>query len=174
MQDVDANQDGRVLADFWYRICPELRYFKSRDGLREAKRAFRNHRFYKRRVWALAAVVAVVCGGMSAVAIRWLVSIGLSMWLAMIINTVACAIFGSLASLFLWYRPYVRFLRHYLQGRGVAVCLKCGYNLRGLAEPRCPECGSAYNLRGLAEPRCPECGSAFDENLLTKNREYVP
>lgn len=25
---------------------------------------------------------------------------------------------------------------------------------------RCPQCG--YNLTGLAEPRCPECGAAFD------------
>ena len=31
----------------------------------------------------------------------------------------------------------------------------------------CCECG--YNLRGLTEPRCPECGTPFDEKLLRKN-----
>lgn len=28
-----------------------------------------------------------------------------------------------------------------------AVCLKCGYLLRGLTEPRCPECGRAFDPR---------------------------
>lgn len=28
----------------------------------------------------------------------------------------------------------------------------------------CPKCG--YNLKGLTEPRCPECGVPFDEKLL--------
>lgn len=26
-----------------------------------------------------------------------------------------------------------------------AVCLRCGYSLRGLETPRCPECGSAFD-----------------------------
>src|SRR5206468_900133 len=71
------------------------------------------------------------------------------------------------------------------------ICPLCEYNLRGLSEPRCPECGyrfqwaelhsgqrgslsprrlyshsgqmisCEYNLRGLSEPRCPECGYRF-------------
>lgn len=41
----------------------------------------------------------------------------------------------------------------FLAGRDVA-CPACGYNLRGLREPRCPECGEAIALRvGLVEPR---------------------
>lgn len=31
----------------------------------------------------------------------------------------------------------------------------------------CQECG--YNLKGLTEARCPECGTPFDETLLKKN-----
>jgi hypothetical protein len=31
----------------------------------------------------------------------------------------------------------------------------------------CPKCG--YNLFGLAEQRCPECGTAFDPESLRKN-----
>ncbi|MEC9372892.1 MAG: hypothetical protein VYC34_03575 [Planctomycetota bacterium] len=36
-----------------------------------------------------------------------------------------------------------RHIRMLLRKRGVAVCLRCGYDLRGLPEPdeRCPECG---------------------------------
>jgi len=28
------------------------------------------------------------------------------------------------------------------------LCGKCGYNLRGLLEPRCPECGTQFQRRG--------------------------
>lgn len=34
-------------------------------------------------------------------------------------------------------------LRSYLRARGVVVCMACGYNLHGLDQPRCPECGAA-------------------------------
>ena len=37
---------------------------------------------------------------------------------------------------------YVRRLRRKLSGR----CLACGYDLRGLAEMRCPECGRAFTF----------------------------
>ena len=33
--------------------------------------------------------------------------------------------------------------------------------------PICGPCG--YDLRGLTEPRCPECGTPFDEKLLRKH-----
>lgn len=34
---------------------------------------------------------------------------------------------------------------------------------------RCEHCG--YNLTGLTEPRCPECGTPFPRILLTSGRE---
>ena len=73
-----------------------------------------------------------------------------------------------------------------------ATCRGCGYPLRDLSEPRCPECGRAfdpydprtmrapgwfltrpytrralcrrcaYPLRDLPSPRCPECATPFD------------
>jgi hypothetical protein len=33
------------------------------------------------------------------------------------------------------------------------VCPLCGYNLRGIMEPRCPECGYRYAWRELLEPQ---------------------
>ena len=40
----------------------------------------------------------------------------------------------------------------YVRDRDVS-CPLCGYNLRGLTVPRCPECGNAFRLSvGLAEP----------------------
>ncbi len=59
------------------------------------------------------------------------------------------------------------------------LCGRCGHDLRGLHEPRCPKCGLRFNwaeavpleqltclgcgyrLYGLQEARCPECGRAF-------------
>ena len=34
-------------------------------------------------------------------------------------------------------------------GRDGVVCPTCGYNLTGLTEPRCPECGSQFTLDQL-------------------------
>ena len=38
-----------------------------------------------------------------------------------------------------------RSLRNQLNERGIRVCMKCGYDLCGLPEPRCPECGTAFD-----------------------------
>jgi hypothetical protein len=35
-------------------------------------------------------------------------------------------------------------LRKLLNSRGIPVCLGCGYDLRGLSEHRCPECGRPF------------------------------
>jgi ribosomal protein L37E len=58
-------------------------------------------------------------------------------------------------------------------------CARCGHDLRGLTEPKCPSCGlefewsqavpieqlicrkCGYHLYGLTETRCPECGQPF-------------
>jgi DNA-directed RNA polymerase subunit RPC12/RpoP len=38
-------------------------------------------------------------------------------------------------------------------------CLNCGYDLRGLPEPRCPECGEPFTRIGATRPwTCPNCG----------------
>jgi predicted RNA-binding Zn-ribbon protein involved in translation (DUF1610 family) len=44
-------------------------------------------------------------------------------------------------------------IRLALRKRKIPVCMVCGYNLTGLTEPRCPECGQPYDLS-----LCPECG----------------
>lgn len=42
-----------------------------------------------------------------------------------------------------------RRLRKYLSDHGVAICLECGYDLRGQVEPRCPECGWRVQRAGV-------------------------
>ena len=108
-------QDEPRIRKFWYRYYPELRFFKSRQELREAKDIFRKQGSLKRRGWGVVLVLAVAAAVLSAVAFRWLVSLGLSTWLALVINMAAFALFGAFVSLFLWHRPYIRFVRQYLQ-----------------------------------------------------------
>ncbi len=54
------------------------------------------------------------------------------------------------AVLILIMRHRVRlFLRQELVAQGLAICVECGYDLRGQVEPRCPECGTPFDPRLL-------------------------
>lgn len=63
------------------------------------------------------------------------------------------------AASYFFRRPYRQFIRQYLQGRGVPICLECGYDLRGQTEPRCSECGEAFDER-LLRPLAPNLEEA--------------
>jgi len=43
------------------------------------------------------------------------------------------------------YAPF----RRRRKRKKLGLCLKCGYNLRGLTEPRCPECSTPFDERLL-------------------------
>ncbi len=46
------------------------------------------------------------------------------------------------------WRPLLRdYLRKELQRQDAPLCPTCGYSLRGLVTPRCPECGRPYILK---------------------------
>ncbi len=57
------------------------------------------------------------------------------------------AMFLAFANPFIFVRlvrePMRKSLRRQMADLGVPVCVPCGYDLRGLAEARCPECGAA-------------------------------
>ncbi|HEV2292538.1 MAG TPA: hypothetical protein VGR35_01705 [Tepidisphaeraceae bacterium] len=54
------------------------------------------------------------------------------------------------ATCFLWREsPAERAERLGASGHDGVVCPTCGYNLTGLKEPRCPECGSEFTLDQL-------------------------
>ena len=42
-------------------------------------------------------------------------------------------------------------------------CPSCGYNLRMLRKPRCPECGNVYRWPALLHICCPRCDQALHE-----------
>ncbi len=55
------------------------------------------------------------------------------------------------AFLLLAFYPTITFIRGPMcrrRRRKQGHCLTCGYNLTGLTEPRCPECGTGFTLQG--------------------------
>lgn len=48
---------------------------------------------------------------------------------------------GTTISTFWQRRSAAMFLRRRLLVRGIPVCIKCGYCLRGIESDKCPECG---------------------------------
>jgi hypothetical protein len=55
--------------------------------------------------------------------------------------TVTAGILAIYAAIL--YRVTKRYLQH--RARQPGQCVECGYDLRGLSEPRCPECGTLFD-----------------------------
>jgi len=53
----------------------------------------------------------------------------------------------TVLGIYTFRRRIQRSLRQQLNARGTPVCLKCGYDLRGQVDARCPECGTPFNFR---------------------------
>lgn len=90
------------------------------------------------RVRVLHTAYLTVAATVTGVAIGWLIDWG-----------VGAALGGALwvaGTAWLWGTPEAR--RRSADGVGVP-CRKCGYDLRGLHEARCPECGTLYTLDEL-------------------------
>ncbi len=48
---------------------------------------------------------------------------------------------------FLWHTSFRDHIRSAIIARGIPICRRCGYDLTGLTEPRCPECGTPFEPR---------------------------
>jgi hypothetical protein len=145
----EPRKDKPIFAEFWYRLYPEWRYLQSREERREVKRLFGKRPRVFIQTMALVIPMALAVALMSAVVTRWLTWFGLSIQLASVINALFWAVAGGLSTVYLFHRPYIRFLRQYLQDQGVPICLKCGYDLKGQIESRCSECGQEFDPKLL-------------------------
>jgi len=130
-------------------LYPELRFLKTREARKAAQKAFGQRPKHVWKVMLGVIPISITAAAVSIAIMRMMLWLGVSIWLGTLINALIWAIFGAFAGAFFWRRPYILFLRRYLQDQGVPVCLKCGYDLRGLNDPRCPECGEAFDERLL-------------------------
>jgi hypothetical protein len=66
------------------------------------------------------------------------------------VGATSAPLLWLVATTFLWREtPAERGNRIRATGKGSVVCPACGYNLTGLREARCPECGASFTLDEL-------------------------
>ena len=99
----------------------------------------------------LAGLLAVASGGAFA-GLLATVSREIPYGIALLLGGGGVPIVWVLATVFLWREtPAERLARmSNLLGHPTVLCPFCGYNLSGLREARCPECGGSFTLEELA------------------------
>ncbi len=128
----------------FYRAYPELALFGSDAEARAVLKGFRRHLLRTRRFWLYALLASLLSCGVGPVVLFVLRSqLALPRVLEALILGGSAAAVVMIAMNHVWHRPLQTYLRRQLLERGVAVCLNCGYNLRG-STIRCPECGTAF------------------------------
>lgn len=146
-------------------LFPELDRFDSEEEARKAYRAAWKRILRRPSFWGLAFLFSVVAPVAASLLLRSVggwpgMSTGVSS------GVTAGVVSAFLAGTYNWVLrgPLRRYLRERLVEQGVPVCLKCGYDLRGQTEPRCPECGEACDsaLIGI-EPGTGQSGAASSE-----------
>ena len=128
------------------RLFPELSLFKTEKERKVA--------FWKARgtpstyIWFAAGIAPMILLG--HLLIRFL-SRFMSPFIVMIpLGLFLGLVFGCLV-LRLSRKAVRRRLRGLIVEAGIPICIKCGYDLRGQVESRCPECGSSFDA-GLVNP----------------------
>jgi hypothetical protein len=103
------------------------------------------------RLWATfwACIIAAAIGIVLGVGIALVVTYNEAM-LGTMLGGLAGAIVWMIATIVVWREtPAERGARLARAGADTLVCPACGYNLTGLRESRCPECGAAFTLNEL-------------------------
>lgn len=139
------------------KMYPELERYETSDAAKAAWRAAWWRVLRTLRFWAIGIVligVAPASISLFIVYARRLLSIPIPpvLWGGLIGGVIGG--FMGLGFQLAFRTPVRRSLREDLVCKGVPICVNCGYDLRGLEEPRCPECGEAFDpaLTAIARP----------------------
>ncbi len=137
-----------------YRLYPELARFASDEDRAAAFEAFSQgltHRRSFRLLFLLSVLFVSGVGREAREAIERVMPTEFAVFLDHPLGgwfrLALMCICGLLGVEYLWYRPRRQHLRRWLADRGVPICLRCGYDLSGQVEPRCPECGEPCDSR---------------------------
>jgi len=111
-------------------------------------------RWTRSRVWntALAGLLALAGGGALAVAVVVVSRSQIPTGIALLLGGGTVPIVWVLATVLLWRETSGERVARMsnLVSNPTVVCPFCGYNLSGLREARCPECGATFTLDALA------------------------
>jgi hypothetical protein len=101
---------------------------------------------YRRRIGSALLVIAALAAGL---VIALLLS-GIEESIGAIFASIVTPILWLIGTVFLWKETRAeRAARITATTRDAVTCTVCGYNLTGLNEARCPECGSKFTLNEL-------------------------
>ena len=133
-----------------FKLYPELQHFETREEAARVLKVWHERLMISPKFW-LALIGYTVVVGLTVT----LVVFYLRPWFGFssgIFGAIVCAATGgtSMAAItWLWRRQCRRFLRAELISRGVPVCVRCCYDLRGQDVPRCPECGTSFDPKSI-------------------------
>jgi len=86
----------------------------------------------------------------------WPARSGIAHSLAMFALVMSMLVVGSVAREIVLHRQYAQAVRRLLNERGIATCVRCGYDLRSQTGSPCPECGNTFDPALLkTEPKAP-------------------
>ncbi len=132
------------------RLYPELSLVEDRDERHRIFKTAERKLFTNWRAWVVALPVTTVVilllheGRLILQSTKYIAP-----WMALIVFLFAVLAYISFVSTFVFVKPMRRSIRKQLLDRGIPVCCNCGYYLRGLPEPRCPECGASFDEKLL-------------------------
>jgi hypothetical protein len=107
-------------------------------------------RWTEARIWKTAGatvvsmLVGVIAAAFGALAIR-----GIPIQICMMFGGGLVPIVWVLLTVLLWRETAAERVQRLSRAGGGVLCPLCGYNLAGLTEARCPECGSRFTLEQL-------------------------
>lgn len=134
------------------RRFPELRCLASDEERKEAVAAYyrRPGRLRDKRTWIPLVIYAALILPLSLCTFtafkRSRVLYGWPpQWAAgLVLGLVSVGLLAGIGYTF-GRAPFRKFIREYLLARGIPICARCRYDLRGQAEARCPECGKRFD-----------------------------
>ncbi len=127
---------------------PELQHFPSQAEAKEAMHAWNKRMRKLPRFWFGLLGYTIGVGFLIAMilfSIRPWFTVSARMFVGIVGGFTGGS--GMVVLTWFWRHRCQRFLRQQLIASGIPICLKCGYDLRGQTEPRCPECGTPFDVR---------------------------
>lgn len=134
-------------AEHYHRLLPELEEFVSE---RDRQEAFERAVYATLRSGSYYVMAVLVFGPITLAVLLGLVVAVLPPSLGLVGSVLAVTVAVLIVPAWLFKRRVGHNLRGYVRAVRVPTCHTCGYNLTGLTEPRCPECGQPFDTKLLS------------------------